>query len=806
MKRKVKSMLAMVLTIAMLAGVLSLTGVKSVKADEETDSALPFRELSGEEMIKEMGAGWNLGNTMDGHTGFTPGETIWQNTITTKELIKSVHDMGFNTIRVPVTWGTMIDDDNDYAINEKWISRVQDIVDYAIEQDMYVIINIHHDGAEQTGWLRIATDDKEALYDKFGGVWKNIAERFKDYDEHLIFEAMNEVRGTEMNLAEENAVIMDLNQIFVDTVRATGSNNAKRWLTVCGKFNYIDSLVNTSGGFELPDDSVENRIILSVHCYTPWDFCGQEGMSTTTYTGDKLKKSNESELSRLEQFTSQGIPVIVGEYGCINKDNPEERAFFLEGMNRIFSKYNLVGVYWDQGWYDRSQSPDYSFTIIDRETGESIDKEVTDAILRGFYKPGDADVETLEHSPEVTAIKEINVENDSLELKMGDTANITVEEVPTDNNDVVLYKTDNPNVATVYNGMVRAKGIGETVITAYSQNGDAVAEINVKVEAADIEQCDSIEVAKEEYQLSLGEYEYIDAEIKGGADESYLVYSSSDDSVATVSSIGKIVAVAEGSATITVCCSDGTTKDITVTVGKTEAVKEIRLALNVYFNDADREFYNNEVSSDVITVSSNGQYTLTFDCATDLSQSAIDAGVDGLSKLTSIYIKDQDVTEGNATESPLETCDIMYDKIVVDGQEMTINQTEPKSALKSSGIFDTNDPVNAWDGSAIDEIKCSNYVADFSTVENPSKIEVTFTLSNIKFKGVDAEPDPVDEPETEPETQTEAETETQAESSTSDKENNNTKWVIIGAVAAVVVIVVVVVVVTTTSKKKKNRL
>ncbi|MCM1307238.1 MAG: glycoside hydrolase family 5 protein, partial [Butyrivibrio sp.] len=115
-------------------------------ADTEA-AALSFRSLTGSELTEEMGMGWNLGNTMDGHTGFTPNETLWQNVRTTKAFIKSVHDSGFNTVRIPVTWGTMIDDGDNYSIDEKWISRVQDIVDYAIEQDMYVIINLHHDGA-----------------------------------------------------------------------------------------------------------------------------------------------------------------------------------------------------------------------------------------------------------------------------------------------------------------------------------------------------------------------------------------------------------------------------------------------------------------------------------------------------------------------------------------------------------------------------------------------------------------------------------------------------------------------------------
>ena len=132
----------------------------------------------------------------------TVNETLWQNDETTQALIDAVHDLGFNTVRIPVTWGTMINDE-DYSINEKWISRVQDIVDYCIRQDMYVIINIHHDGADQSGWLRVGTDDLPALYEKFEGVWTTIANYFKDYDEHLIFFSPDEVnlrKGTKVRI------------------------------------------------------------------------------------------------------------------------------------------------------------------------------------------------------------------------------------------------------------------------------------------------------------------------------------------------------------------------------------------------------------------------------------------------------------------------------------------------------------------------------------------------------------------------------------------------------------------------------
>lgn len=744
MKRIAKRSMAFLL--AALTGISMLfpwTAAAKVKADTSEESALPFRELTGEELTEEMGVGWNLGNTMDGHTGFTPNETTWQHVKTTKALIKSVHDLGFNTIRVPVTWGTMINDENGYSINETWLSRVQDIVDYAIAQDMYVIINIHHDGAEQSGWLRIATDDKDALYEKFGGVWKNIAERFKDYDEHLIFEAMNEVQGRNMTLAQENAVIMDLNQIFVDTVRATGSNNAKRWLVVCGKYNLIWALVNEDGAFKMPQDSVENRIILSVHDYTPWNFCGDDNMNTTTYSVSELKSNNEAELAMLEQFTSAGIPVIVGEYGCLNKNNLKYRTLFIEGMNRLFRKYHLVGIYWDQGWYDRSMSPDYSFTIIDRATGEPVEKEVTDAILRGFYS-GETDLDTLEMSPAVTEITNITIKEASVELTIGDTYELTVSALPENNNDVLIYRTDDKTVATVYNGRIRARGIGETTITVSSQSGSVQESITVRVNAAGTDTpCNGIGTDADKYSFHTGEYAYLNAQITTSGCDSYLTYRSSDESVATVSSIGKIVATGEGNATITVTSSDGFSKNIAVTVSDKQLATEITLALNVYYNDNSHSYFSNEVSSQTITLDSPGQYTLTFDCAADLSAAATNAGVNTLSNLTAIYIKDYDVTTGNTTSSPLESCDIFYDEIKVNGQALTITQQQPKSALKASGIFDTNDPMNSWDGSAVEEVKCSNNVLNFSTITKPVTIEVTFTLSNMQFIGQDKLPDAV---------------------------------------------------------------
>lgn len=162
-----------------------------------------FRDLSGTEIIEEMGIGWILGNTFDSHTNQTPGETAWGAPVTTKKMIKAVHDLGFNTIRIPVTWGTMVKDDG--SIDAAWISRVEDVINYCMDEDMYVILNAHHDGADNAGtdkegksvhgWIDISGTDEEfaAVEAKYQKMWASIANYFKNYDEHLIFESMNEV-------------------------------------------------------------------------------------------------------------------------------------------------------------------------------------------------------------------------------------------------------------------------------------------------------------------------------------------------------------------------------------------------------------------------------------------------------------------------------------------------------------------------------------------------------------------------------------------------------------------------------------
>ena len=224
------------------------------------------------EIVSSMTVGWNLGNTMDsfGKGNSLAAETYWSNPVTTQEIIDAVHDQGFNTIRVPVTWAEHLGPAPDYKIDEKWLERVAEIVDYCMNDDMFVILNTHH---ETEFWLKV-NGDQEALCSELSAIWKQIAERFKDYGDNLIFEGMNEPRtkGTpqEWNggTYEERKTVDAMNQAFYKTVRESGGNNATRSLMLCGYGHSPNSAALTA--ITIPED--DPYIIVAVHAYTPYFF------------------------------------------------------------------------------------------------------------------------------------------------------------------------------------------------------------------------------------------------------------------------------------------------------------------------------------------------------------------------------------------------------------------------------------------------------------------------------------------------------------------------------------------------------
>ena len=403
MKNRLRSMfIAAVLLGTVVAG--SFTAPFSVQAAKKDTTS--FEDLNQSQIVEAMGPGWNLGNQLESVTDNVPEETNWGNPVITEKLIQSVKAAGFKSIRIPVSYFAKIDDDKDYTINSKWLDRVQEVVNYCIKNDLYAVINIHGDGYNTIdgGWLLCNGKNQTEIKKKYKKVWKQIAERFKNYDEHLLFESMNE--EFDGSYSEPNKEyyqnINDYNQIFVDTVRKTGDNNTKRWLIIPGWNTNIDY---TAGdyGFKLPTDQYRNksidkeeqRIMISVHYYSPWDFCGGENgvitqwgneaddPSKTSTTCDETYMKNQLNLMKTT-FADKGYPVFIGEYGSINKtsydsENEYYRAYFARKLCQLSRKNGCIPMYWDNGY-----NGVHGFGLFDRTTCEITQPVIIDAIMEGF--------------------------------------------------------------------------------------------------------------------------------------------------------------------------------------------------------------------------------------------------------------------------------------------------------------------------------------------------------------------------------------------------------------------------------------
>lgn len=403
MKNRLRSMfIAAVLVGTVVAG--SFTAPFSVQAAKKDITS--FEDLNQSQMVEAMGPGWNLGNQLESVTDNVPEETNWGNPVITEKLIQSVKAAGFKSIRIPVSYFAKIDDDKDYTIDSKWLDRVQEVVDYCIKNDLYAVINIHGDGYNTIdgSWLLCNGKNQTEIKKKYKKVWKQIAERFKNYDEHLLFESMNE--EFDGSYSEPNKEyyqnINNYNQIFVDTVRKTGDNNTKRWLIIPGWNTNIDY---TAGdyGFKLPTDQYrdksidkeEQRIMISVHYYSPWDFCGGENCvitqwgneaddpSKTSTTCDETYMKNQLNLMKTT-FADKGYPVFIGEYGSIDKtsydsENEYYRAYFARKLCQLSRKNGCIPMYWDNGY-----NGVHGFGLFDRTTCEITQPVIIDAIMEGF--------------------------------------------------------------------------------------------------------------------------------------------------------------------------------------------------------------------------------------------------------------------------------------------------------------------------------------------------------------------------------------------------------------------------------------
>lgn len=333
-------------------------------------SALPLsasaQELTGmtaNEIVAQMGLGWNLGNTFDAHHGNTRDvysqEQSWGNPKVTPELIRKVKEAGFTTIRIPVTWYPQLSKDGTYTINAAFMARVKEVVDWAYAEGLFVIINVHHEDT----WLNVKNLDTD--YEKIGvqlaAIWRQIADNFADYDQHLIFEGMNEPRmkgaSQEWNGNEAGyAAVNYLNQVFVDTVRGNGKgHNGERALMIPGYAASSSSAVMAAIKIPQWNGADAENIIVAVHSYTPYDFC----LADTQTKFYRILPSYTTGIDMIFYsikglFLNKGIPVVIGETGATNKDNPDARAQWAYHMGMQAASYGVPIVIWDNGNHGNS--------------------------------------------------------------------------------------------------------------------------------------------------------------------------------------------------------------------------------------------------------------------------------------------------------------------------------------------------------------------------------------------------------------------------------------------------------------------
>ena len=453
--------------------IVSVTDRTSTNKTAGTDS---FQDLNRQQITEAMGVGYNLGNSLEANSGGTPNETAWGNPVLTKEFVLAAKAAGFQSIRIPVSYLSKIDDNNGYKIDSAWLDHVQEVVDYCVQNDMYAIVNMHGDGYTTVSgsWLLCANSDQTKIKAKYKACWEQIADRFKNYDEHLIFESMNEefdgTYGTPNKTAYNN--INDYNQIFVDTVRQTGGNNDRRWLLIPG-WNTNINYTADNYGFVLPTDqylssdiaSGEKRIMISVHYYDPWDFCGTESADKTQWGSEATNQSKvptwgdesymASQFKKMhDKFVSQGYGVIIGEFGAINKANYDSqnkacRAAYYQKVCYYAKQYELVPVAWDNGF-----DGDYGFCLINRYSCQVTHQDIIDAMM-----------EIYRASSSATGIA---LDQQEITIHVGDAGTqLNAPLTPSDSKDIIKWTSDDEKVATVNsNGLVTAVGAGTCTITA----------------------------------------------------------------------------------------------------------------------------------------------------------------------------------------------------------------------------------------------------------------------------------------------------------------------------------------------------
>ncbi len=375
-----------VLILALVA-VLTACEAQEQKSRPQDNEAIQF--------ALSMGIGWNLGNQMDAHYGGCSYEEGWGNKAATQQTFNGVAKAGYKSVRIPVTWMGHIGPAPTYTIEKAWIDRVAELVEMAHKAGLIVIINIHHDGygaetdAVKKGyfWLdlpgAVASEEKNTqIKQELTMVWLQIGKRFANFGDWLVFETLNEIQdggwGNGNNKTDGGAqyrVLNEWNQVCVNAIRAAGGQNETRYIGVPG---YVASPDLTIDNMVLPEDVVENRLMVAVHSYDPWDYAGSAKYNEWGHTGKDVvpgqgEDSYVAMLNRLyNMYVRRGIPVYFGEFGAVRratKEDEEFRLYYFRYICKAMRERKIAALYWDNG---NSKTGEDGFGVINHSTGKYI--------------------------------------------------------------------------------------------------------------------------------------------------------------------------------------------------------------------------------------------------------------------------------------------------------------------------------------------------------------------------------------------------------------------------------------------------
>jgi len=332
-----------------------------------------IRGISPMDAVKEMKLGWNLGNTLDAWPG---GETGWGNPLTTKQMIDTLKAAGFNTVRLPVTWKDHLGPAPDYVIDAAWLARVQEVTSYVLANGMYAIVNTHHDE-----WVSLMPDADQALItDKLSKLWTQIAAGFRNYDDHLVLETLNEPRTTDNTewsggTPAARMILNGYNAAAVKAIRETGGNNALRFVMI--PTHGANSATQCVNDLVIPND--DPRIIISLHTYYPYSFA-LDSTGTAEFGSPADLAAMNAELDRIANLTvKKGRAAIIGEWGSLDKGNTPARVTHAQAYAAAIRQRGLVPIWWDNNLLGASAG----FGLLDRSTLGWYYPEIKDALATG---------------------------------------------------------------------------------------------------------------------------------------------------------------------------------------------------------------------------------------------------------------------------------------------------------------------------------------------------------------------------------------------------------------------------------------